>query len=46
MLSMVGGVVPKTDREVLEKLGVAKIVGPGTHTQEIVDFIKKNVPDR
>ena len=46
VLLMVGGIVPKTDRELLEKLGVAKIFGPGTHTQEIVDFIKENVPDR
>jgi len=34
-----GGIIPKEDAEKLEKMGVGKIFGPGTPTQEIVDYI-------
>ena len=35
-----GGIIPKEDVEVLEAQGVAKLFGPGTPTQTIVDHIK------
>ena len=38
-----GGIIPEEDAPKLEKAGVAGIFGPGTHCDEIVDFIKKNV---
>ncbi len=41
-----GGIIPQDDAEELKKMGVAEIFGPGTLTQDIVDFIKKNVRKR
>ena len=38
-----GGVIPKDDIPALKKAGVAGVFGPGTHTETIVKFIKKNV---
>ena len=38
-----GGVIPEEDIPVLKKAGVAGIFGPGTPTEDIVDFIRKNV---
>ena len=38
-----GGIIPDEDVLQLEKLGVVGVFGPGTSTQEIVDFIKNNV---
>ncbi len=38
-----GGVIPKEDIEALKKAGLAEIFGPGTNTQEIVEFIKNNL---
>ena len=39
---MVGGVIPKEDMAKLYDLGVDKVFLPGTHMQEIVDFIEEN----
>ena len=36
-----GGIIPAEDVEELEKLGVARIFGPGTDTGDIVDFLKE-----
>lgn len=38
-----GGVIPEEDVPVLKKAGVAGVFGPGTRTEDIVDFIRKNV---
>ena len=38
-----GGIVPEQDIPKLKKAGVAGIFGPGTHCEDIVEFIKKNV---
>ena len=38
-----GGIIPEQDAPKLKKAGVSGIFGPGTHCDEIVDFIKKNV---
>ncbi len=38
-----GGIIPKEDIPKLKKAGVSGIFGPGTHCDEIVDFIKKKV---
>lgn len=38
-----GGVIPKDDIPALKKAGVAGVFGPGTHTETIVDFVRKNV---
>ena len=38
-----GGIIPKGDVPKLKKAGIAGVFGPGTHTEDIVEFIKKNV---
>jgi methylmalonyl-CoA mutase C-terminal domain/subunit len=38
-----GGVIPKEDLPALKKEGISGVFGPGTPTDDIVDFIKKNV---
>jgi methylmalonyl-CoA mutase C-terminal domain/subunit len=39
-----GGIVPKDDIIELKKVGVKEIFIPGTHTQDVVAWIKANVP--
>ena len=34
-----GGIIPEDDMERLEAQGIARMFGPGTSTQEIVDYI-------
>lgn len=36
-----GGIIPKEDAEKLEKMGVGKIFGPGTLTEEIVEYVRQ-----
>jgi methylmalonyl-CoA mutase C-terminal domain/subunit len=38
-----GGIIPEEDAPKLKKAGVACVFGPGTHCDDIVDFIRKNV---
>ena len=38
-----GGIIPEEDAPKLKKAGVQGIFGPGTHCDDIVKFIKKNV---
>ena len=38
-----GGIVPKDDLPKLEKIGVAKIFTPGASTNEIVDWVEKEL---
>jgi len=35
-----GGIIPAEDIAVLKQMGVKEVFPPGTHTSEIVDFIK------
>ncbi len=41
-----GGIIPDKDIPNLEKMGISKTFLPGSSTQEIVDWIKKNVKKR
>ncbi|MCE5244697.1 MAG: cobalamin B12-binding domain-containing protein [Syntrophobacteraceae bacterium] len=41
-----GGIIPREDYDGLKKAGMHGIFGPGTPTNEIVDFIQKNVRER
>ena len=43
ILVLGGGIIPREDVSILKKAGFDGIFGPGTHTEDIVDFIKKNV---
>ena len=35
-----GGIIPEEDMKKLEEMGVGKLFGPGTNTQDIVDYIR------
>ena len=35
-----GGIIPKEDMDTLQANGVARLFGPGTSTQELVDYIR------
>jgi methylmalonyl-CoA mutase, C-terminal domain len=41
-----GGIIPDKDIEPLKKLGIRGIFLPGTPTQTLVDFIRKEVSER
>ena len=41
-----GGIIPNEDVPKLRELGVAAVFGPGTSTQEIVDFLRRAAPER
>ena len=38
-----GGIIPDQDKPKLKKEGISGVFGPGTHTEEIIEFINKNV---
>jgi len=42
---LIGGVIPAKDFSKLKEMGVANVYGPGTMTQDIVDFIQENIED-
>ena len=42
VLVTVGGIIPEDDIAMLNEHGVTGIFGPGTPTDEIVDYIKEN----
>ena len=46
MLVIGGGIIPKKDIPKLKEAGIAQIFGPGTSIEEIVNFIKKNLPEK
>lgn len=41
-----GGIVPERDRPALIEAGLRAIFGPGSSTQEIVDFIRRAVAEK
>lgn len=43
VLLLGGGIIPDEDKPTLEQMGVKGLFGPGTSTQEIVEFIRKEV---
>src|SRR5260221_5233399 len=42
-LVILGGIVPEEDIDVLKSTGVSEVFLPGTSTEDIVSFIRKNV---
>ncbi len=46
VVTVVGGIIPESDRQALLDLGVSGIFGPGTSTGAIVDFINEAVGQR
>jgi methylmalonyl-CoA mutase C-terminal domain/subunit len=43
VLVLVGGIIPEADQTALKVAGIRAIFGPGTPTQEIADFIQREV---
>jgi methylmalonyl-CoA mutase C-terminal domain/subunit len=43
VLVVTGGIIPDEDVPALNEMGIQGIFGPGTPTDEIVDFIRENV---
>lgn len=41
MLLFGGGIIPDEDKDELKKKGVAEIFGPGTSTQDVIDYLQK-----
>jgi len=46
VLVVAGGIIPDDDVPKLKELGIAEVFGPGTSTQHIVEFIRKEVARR
>ena len=42
VLVVLGGIVPEEDRQPLADVGVSAVFGPGTSTNDIVDYINAN----
>lgn len=43
VLVLGGGIIPEEDIPVLKEAGIAEIFGPGTTTQDIVQYIKDHI---
>jgi len=41
-----GGIIPDDDVPALEKAGVRGVFGPGTRTQDIIEFVRREVGKR
>jgi len=46
VLVFAGGIIPEEDIPALKKIGIVEIFGPGTNTDELVEFIRDNVKER
>ena len=42
VLIIAGGIIPDSDKEDLEKIGVAGVFGPGTPTRDVIKFIEES----
>jgi methylmalonyl-CoA mutase C-terminal domain/subunit len=38
-----GGIIPEEDIPALKESGISEIFGPGTYTDEIIDYIKRHI---
>ena len=45
VLVVLGGIVPEEDREPLTAMGVSAVFGPGTSTNDIIEYISANVSE-
>ncbi len=45
ILVIAGGIIPKDDYPALKEVGISEIFPPGSTIEEIVSFIKANVPN-
>ena len=45
-LLLVGGIIPDDDEKELKELGVSEVFGPGASMEEMISFVRENVPER
>ena len=45
VMVVLGGIVPEEDREALSAMGVSAVFGPGTSTNDIIDYINAHASD-
>lgn len=45
VLVVLGGIVPEEDREALSEMGVSAVFGPGTSTNDIIEYINTHASD-
>ena len=45
VLVVLGGIVPEEDREALSTMGVSAVFGPGTSTNDIINYINTHASD-
>ena len=43
VLVLVGGIIPDPDVQKLKELGIGAVFQPGASTEEIIDYVRKNV---
>jgi len=43
VMIIAGGIIPESDRKQIKKIGIKEIFGPGTSSEDIVNFIKNNI---
>jgi methylmalonyl-CoA mutase C-terminal domain/subunit len=46
VLLFCGGIIPREDIEQIRGMGFQGVFGPGTDTNDIIDFVRKNAPAR
>lgn len=45
VLVIAGGIIPPDDAQELERMGVAKVFGPGNPIEDIIKFVDEKVPE-
>ena len=45
-LLLVGGIIPDDDAAELKEAGVSEVFGPGASMDEMITFVRENVPER
>ena len=43
VLVIAGGIIPETDRNEMKNMGVQEFFGPGTNTDDIIQYVRKSV---
>ena len=43
ILVFAGGIIPNEDIPALKKIGIKEVFGPGTRTDDLVNFVRENV---
>jgi len=46
VLVLIGGIIPDQDIPKLKQLGVSEVFQPGVSTEDIIDYVRRNVGKR